>query len=698
MQHNDVFPDELVPFLAPKGVAVIGATEAPTKLGYGVMRNLTHPEWGFPGPVYPVNPRRDTILGLRAYASVEDVPDPVDLAVILIPAPAVPQAVEACGRRGIRGVIVVSGGFRELGDEGERLQQDIVTTARRYGMRLMGPNGIGIIDTVIPLNTTFVRAMPLRGPIAVISQSGALCGAAIDWARDRGIGFSRMYSVGNQADLAETDFLRVLAEDEHTRAICLYVEEISDGRRFYETARVVARKKPVLFLKAGRTQAGHEAAKSHTGALAGAVTAYRAACEDAGVHWCTSLQEMLETAHVLTHSPLPQGRAVAVVTNAGGPAALAVDALAEAGLDLAHPTPTTQERLRAALPPAAQVTSVIDMLGAAGPREYTFATQAALADPAVSMALVLFVPQATVKAQDVVQAVDRAREAGRDKPVLLALPGEESVREALYEANRRGLPAVTFPEDAARALRHLVERGKHLARPLVIPRRPAHLPKAYPFPKGPTLTDWALRPVLSAYQIPVVRAAKATTPEEAAQSAREIGFPVVLKLLSSQILHKSDAGGVAVGLTTPEEVEAAARAMLSRIAHAQVEGWEVQSMVKGGTEVIVGTVHDPQFGPLVMVGTGGTLVELVEDVAFALAPLDEERARRLLERTRVARLLSGIRGRPAGDVDALVKVVVNLSWLAADWSGLRELDINPLFVLPRGEGVVAVDARARVIS
>ena len=695
MQYNDVLPKELVPFLAPKGVAIIGATETPTKLGYGVMRNLTHPEWGFPGPVYPVNPKRDRILGLRAYPSVEDVPDPVDLAVILIPAPAVPEAVEACGRRGLRGVIVVSGGFRELGEEGERLQHHIVTTAHRYGMRLMGPNGIGIIDTIIPLNTTFIRAMPLSGAIAVISQSGALCGAAVDWARERGIGFSRMYSVGNQADLTETDFLRVLAEDDHTRVICLYVEEISDGRRFYEISQAAAKKKPVLFLKAGRTQAGHEAAKSHTGALAGAVNAYRAACDGAGIHWCTSLQEMLEAAQALAHTPPPAGRRVAVVTNAGGPAALAADALAEHALSLAHPSPATQNRLRAILPPAAQVTSVVDMLGAAGPQEYAGATEAVLADPGVDMALILHVPQATVNPAEIVQAVDRARTTAGHKPVLLAFPGEESVSDARRDANRRGLPAVAFPADAARALHHLAARAEHIGRPFSAPRRPPDLPSSYPFPTPPLVTDWDLRPVFTAYGIPVVRARKAATPEEAARAAEDVGFPVALKLLSSEVLHKSEAGGVALGLTTPAEVREAAQTMLSRVGAGEVEGWEVQAMVEGGVEVIVGVVRDAQFGPLVMFGAGGILVELVEDVVFGLAPLDARRARRMIEQTRVARLLQGVRGRPPADVDALVDALVRLSWLAADWQGLRELDINPLFVLPRGRGVVAVDARAR---
>ena len=686
--------EQLQPFLSPKGVAVIGASSHPTKLGYGVLKNLVHPEWGFPGPVYPINPKAKEILGLKVYPHIREVPDPVDLAVILIPAPFVPQAVEDCGKRGVKGVVVVSGGFRELGEEGARLQQQVVQIARRYGMRVMGPNGIGVIDTVIPLNTTFVRSNPLRGHVSFISQSGALCGASIDWSRERGIGFARMYSVGNQADLVETDFLQVLAEDDHTRVIALYVEEISNGRRFYEVAREVARRKPILFLKAGRTQAGHEAAKSHTGALAGQAAAYRAACEDAGVIWCTSLQELLETAHALAHNPVPPGRRVAVITNAGGAAALAADALAEEGLELAHPSPASQARLREYLPPAAQVASVVDMLGGAGPNEYRAAAKIILQDPQVDAAEIIHVPQATVNPDDLVAVVRETRQIAPHIPVIMTFPGHESVHPALVRANRDGLTATTFPEDAARIFRHLVERADILKRPAQPPQRPPDIAVLPDMPSEPLLTDWDMRPLLAAYGIPTPAAALAHTVEEAVQAATTIGFPVALKAMSRTALHKSDVGGLALGLRDARAVEQAARAMLERFARE--EGWqgiEVQKMVPEGVEVILGVVQDPQFGPLVMFGTGGIWVEVLKDVAFAIPPLTEERARALVERTRASVLLRGGRGRSPGDVDALVDTLVRLSWLAVDWSDLQELDINPLFVLP--QGVVAVDARAR---
>jgi len=698
-QDKDVLFEELRPFLHPQGIALIGASAHPEKLGYGVLRNLIHPEWGFPGPVYPVNPKAKEILGLPVYPTIADVPDPVDLALIIIPAPAVPQTVRACGERGIKGVIILSGGFKELGEEGERLQQEIVSIARQYGMRLIGPNCIGIMDTTIPLNTTFVRSQPLPGRVAFISQSGALCGTAIDLSQARGWGFSRMYSLGNQADVTETDFLQVLAQDEHTDVICLYVEEIRDGRTFYQVAREVTRHKPVLLLKAGRTDAGREAAQSHTGSLAGDVVAYRAACEDAGVQWCDSLQEMLESAMALAHNPPLPGRRIAVVTNAGGPSTLAADGLAEKGFQVAHVRPETQARLRQFLPPAAQVTSVVDMLGAAGPEQYRRTLEAVFEDPNVDGVLTIHVTQATVDPEALVQTLVEVKRAVR-KPMVLSMPGQASVAQAWFKAHREGLPTVTYPEDAVRALWHLGRRAEIRSRPAEEPVRPPDIPKPRPWPMAGPLTDWDMRALASSYGIPLVPARLAHTPEEAAQHARELGFPVALKLLSPALLHKSDVGGVILNVSTVEEAERAAATLLARARAADpsapIQGIEVQRMVPEGYEVIVGLVRDRSFGPLVMFGLGGMWVEVLKDVAFAMAPLDVHRARAMVERTRAARVLQGLRGRPPGDVDALVDVLVRWSWLGVDHPELAEAEINPLFVLPEGEGVLAVDMRGRV--
>ncbi len=698
MKDKGVLHKQMEPFLHPKGIAVIGASSHPEKLGYGVLKNLLHPEWGFPGPVYPVNPKAREILGQRCYAHVSEVPDPVDLAVILIPAPLVPQTVEDCGKRGIKGVIVVSGGFQELGPDGEQLQQKLVRVASDYHLRIMGPNGIGIIDTTIPLNTTFVRNMPLRGRIALISQSGALCGAAIDWARPRGIGFSRIYSVGNQADLVETDFLEVLADDPETNVICLYVEEISDGVHFYHLARNVVQQKPVLFLKAGRTHAGKEAAKSHTGALAGEATAYHAACHDAGVHWCTSLQDMLEGAKALADASPLRGKRVAVVTNAGGPAALAADALAENGFELARVTTETGRRLREILPAAAQVHAVVDMLGAAGPKEYAATIQLVAQDSHVDGILVIHVPQATVDPLGIVQNIETRYSSIRHKPLLLVLPGQEGVSKALAAANRSWIPAVTFAEDGARALKHLMYRTKALEAVEPSPKRPPIVPAArtYRFPRTRVLTDWDMRPILEHYGIPLVRAAIASDAQEAARKAEIIGFPVVLKVISPDVLHKSDVGAVVVNLRSREEVLRVANRLLkiNPTKRNKKPYLEIQQFIPQGIEAILGIKRDSKFGPIVMFGLGGIWVEIIQKVAFGLAPLTKTQAYSLLERSGAIKLLSGGRGRPPADIDALVDTMMKISWLAVDWPELMEMDINPLFVLQQGQGVVAVDTRA----
>ncbi len=692
---------ELQPFLHPRGIALIGASAHPNKLGYGVMRNLIHPEWGFPGPVYPVNPKAGEILGHRAYPHISVVPDPVDLALILIPAPAVPRAVEDCGRRGIKGIVILSGGFRELGEQGERLQKEVVEIARRYGMRIIGPNCIGIMDTTIPLNTTFVRSLPLPGRVAFISQSGALCGTAIDFSRARGWGFSRMYSLGNQADLTETDFLQVLAQDEATHVICLYVEEISDGRRFFTIAQEVTPHKPVLLLKGGRTHAGRVAARSHTGALAGDVSAYRAACEDAGVQWCESLQEMFEAAEALAYNPPLRGYQISVVTNAGGPSTLAADVLAETGFQVVHLHPSTQEALRRFLPPAAQTASVVDMLGGAGPAEYRETIRLVREDAQVDGILAIHVSQATVDPLQLAEELANVKNEAPHLPMVFVLPGQASVTEAMRQAYQKGLPTVSYPEDAIRVLQHLRQRHRFLVRDRTSPTRPNDLSRPR-FPVGTSLTDWEVRPVLQQYGISVVPALLAHSPEEAVEHALKLGLPVVLKVNAPHLLHKSDVGGVVLNVRTPDEVLRVATELwkrhLSEVIPTPTTGIEVQKMISRGYEVIGGIVKDAKFGPMVMVGSGGIWVEVLHDVAFALAPLNAESARELVERTQLPRLLSGMRGQPKGDIDALVESLVRLSWLAVEWEALKELDVNPLFVLPVGEGVMAADARAYMNS
>lgn len=691
--------ESLRPFFRPQGVAVVGASENPTKLSYAVVRNLSTGPQRFPGPVYPVNPRADQILGLPCYASIAAVPDPVDLAVLIIPAPAVLAAVEACGQRGIRAIILISGGFREIGPIGAAREEAVVALARRYGIRLAGPNGIGVMDTHTPLNTTFVKDMPPRGEIAFLSQSGALCGGVIDWAMRRGVGFSRMLSIGNQADVNETEWLAFLAADDASRVITLYLEEVKGGADFLQTLTRAAAVKPVLALKTGRTASGRVAAASHTGALAGAHTGFRAACQQAGVIEATTIQALFDGALALAYQPPPAGNRFAILTNAGGPAALAADSLEEAGLRLAQTSAPVQAALRAWVAADAQVGGPVDLLGGAHAPDYGRALELLLADDdACDGALVILVPQALVDSVAVVEQTAAVAAKYPTRPVLLCLMGAASLDAAHRAAHAARLPAYTFPEDAVAAAGVLWQRAQALARRASAPpttTAPAVdllLPAA-----GDALDALACEALLRAYGVPVAPSRLATTAQEAAELAAEVGFPAALKLISPDILHKSDMGGVLLDVKTRAQASAAFQTLIerARAAHpqAQLRGVLIQPMLRGGQEVIVGVKRDPTFGPLVMFGLGGIFVEALASVSFRLAPLTHADAEALIAETRGARLLDGLRGAPPADRQALTEAIVRVARLAVDQPRIAELDINPLLVMPAGQGVVAIDAR-----
>jgi acetyl coenzyme A synthetase (ADP forming)-like protein len=717
----------LAPFFTPNGVAIIGASRDPTKLSYGVIRNLTDPERGYPGPIYPVNPKADEILGLRCYPDISAVPDPVELAVLIIPAGTVAAAIEACGKRGIKAAVVISGGFREVGPSGAAREHEMVEIARRYGMRIMGPNGIGVIDTHTPLNTTFVKGMPPAGAIAFLSQSGALCGGIIDWAMGRGIGFSRFLSVGNEADVNETDVIPFLAADATSRVITLYLEDVKGGPAFVDALREASAGKPVLALKSGRTAGGQAATASHTGALAGVHAAFRAACRQTGVIEVESIQALFNGALALAYQPLPTGNRIAILTNAGGPAALAADALEGAGLVLAHTSPDTQDALRNYLIPDAQVAGPVDLLGGADEHGYRRALDALLADPACDGVLPILVPQALVNSVAVVEAFAAAAAAQREprKPVLACLMGEASLDEALKAAHAGQIPAYTFPEDAVAALGMLWQRarweqrsrgaeeqrsrgagewGSHQggsdlrriehAKAMRVVQNAILLAKS----AGRRALDAAeARPLLEAYGVPTPQEFLATSPYDAESFGRQIGFPVVLKLISPDILHKTDVGGVILNVQDEEAVRAGFEKLVARASaahpNARVRGVQVQKMITGGQEVIVGIKRDPTFGPLIMFGLGGVYVEALRDVSFRLAPLTPADAEDMIDEVRSAVLLKGLRGAPPADRAALVDAIVRVGQLAADHPEIAELDVNPLLVLPEGQGVMAVDVR-----
>lgn len=692
----------------PQTVAVVGASRDPGKIGHAVFRNIL--AGGFAGVVHPVNPAARAIGGVRAYRSVRDVPDPVDLAVVVTPAPTVPEVLDECGQAGVRGVVVISGGFREIGEEGRRREEAVRARVRRWGFALVGPNCLGVINAApdVRFNATFAARFPRTGVVALVSQSGALTAAALDYAWHRRIGFSKVFNLGNKADITEIDLLEALADDPDTRVIVLYVEELADGRRFIEIARAIGERHPptpILVLKAGRTAAGARAVSSHTGSLAGSDELYQAIFAQAGVLRAESVEELFDYAAAFALQPLPAGPRIAIVTNAGGPGILATDASIRQGLELAPLSAATQAALRAVTPPEASVTNPVDIIGDADHRRYDATLAAVLADPAVDAGVVLVTRQATL---DVVATADavvrRAREAA--KPVLAAFVGAMPVEAGVDRLEDGGIPHYAFPEAIARTLAAMVRYRAWLSRPRTEVRvfddvdraRARALIEAAP--EG-FLAETAAFDLLAAYRFPLLPWAAARSGEDAAARARALGFPVALKVLSRQVIHKVDVDGVRLDLRTPEEVAAAYDSMMRAVARhrpdAVLEGVIVQAMAARGREVILGLSRDPQFGPVIMFGLGGIYVEVLRDVAFRLAPMREFSARRMIEETRTAAILQGVRGEPPSDVEAIVEALLRLSQLAVECPEIAELDINPMFVYARGRGAAVADARLRLV-
>lgn len=683
-------------FFDPDGVAIIGASTSPGKLSHGVVRNLkTH---GYEGPIYPINPKGGEILGLTVYPSILDVPDPVELAVIMIPAPFVAAALEECGRRGLKAAIVITGGFREAGEEGAAAERELEEIVERYGMRLIGPNCVGVMDAHRPLDTTFITDMPRPGHIGFVSHSGAICGGTIDWAIQTGVGYSRIASLGNQLDVDVADGIAMMQQDPNTRVISVYAEGLPHGHRFIEAASGVFREKPIVMLKAGLTSAGTRAVASHTGALAGNEQAYLAACDRAGVLVVSSLQEQNDIANALATQPLPAGNRVAMLTNAGGPAALAADELDRQGLVMADLQAATVEQLKAITPRDAQLGNPVDMLGGPTAGMYLSAGRALLADANVDMLMAIFVPQAITPVEDVAESVVAlAHEA--DKPVICCLVGGASIPEAVRILNRNDVPCYQDPNHAARALGGLVRYRRLRDRPEFVPAPPtgvntetasARLLSAWQR-NGPGMLDAeASAAVAAAYGIRVPRSGLAATPDEAVALAETFGYPVALKLVAPGVTHKADVGGVALNIGNPDVVRGTFTEMMRGLSDAQIM---VQQMAPRGLEVIIGTQRDPQFGQLVMFGLGGTLVEVLKDVAFRLAPISQPDAEAMIRETTAGQIMGGVRGRPPADTAAVVDTLLRIGQLVTDFPSIAEMDINPLIVSAAGQGAWAVDVR-----
>lgn len=691
----------LDPFFSPQSVAVVGASADTSKLGYAVLFNvISH---GFNGSVFPINPKADQILGRPCYASVLAVPDPIDLAVIVVPNKAVAPVLEECGQKGVRGVVVITAGFREVGSQGMAMEKELIAIAQRYGMRMIGPNCLGIIDTYAPLQASFALGMPQQGTIAFMSQSGALCTSILDMALADHIGFSRFVSLGNKADLNEIDFLEAWGEDPNSRVITAYLEGITNGARFIEVARQVSKHKPVIAIKSGTTQAGSRAVSSHTGTLAGSERAYEAAFLQAGVLRAGSVQDLFDMAVAFARQPLPATSAVAVVTNAGGPGIMATDALERAGLQLASLSAESQAILRAGLPAAASVLNPVDVLGDAMADRYALATSVVADDPNVGAILVVLTPQIMTQIKETAQAVAAvAKRTG--KPILTAFMGKETIGEGERILAANSLPNYPVPERAVQALAAMVRQKEWQERPLPQLERfdvdqgaVAEVLRRVRADGRLTIGDAEARAIQSAYGIPFPRSVLAKSAEEAVRAASEMGFPVVMKITSPDILHKTDIGGVRLNLQTADQVRDAFDLMVYRAQRymptAEIWGCLVQQQVRGGKEVLLGMNRDPQFGPLLVFGLGGIYVEALKDVTFRVAPVDRRQAREMLSEIRAYSLLKGVRGEPPSDQDAIVDVILRLSQLVTDFPEIVELDINPLMVFEQGKGALGIDMR-----
>jgi acetyltransferase len=688
---------------APETVAVIGASPNPERLGHQVLKNIL--DHGYQGRVYPIHPTATTVLSLTAYSSVSHVPDSVDLAVVVIPPEYVLTAVEECGEKGVKGLVVITAGFKEVGKKGKQLEKRLLELVRHYDMRMVGPNCLGVIDTVSHLNASFASLMPNEGEIAFMSQSGALCTAILDWSKVSGIGFSRFVSLGNKADIDEVALLKAWDQDEHSKVILAYLEGISDGSSFLETARHVTKNTPVIAIKSGVTEAGTRAASSHTGSLTGSEAAYETAFMQSGIIRARTMGELFDLATVFAYQPLIPGNKVAIVTNAGGPGIIATDAAERSGsIQMASFTQETISRLQRDLPPTANVLNPIDVIGDAKSDRYRVALEAALEDPNVDGVVVLLTPQAGTDVEEIARSIGEYAARYKEKPVVTSFMGGISLGPAKQILNEWHIPNYTFPERAIQALAAMARYADSKRKPEPeYPRFEVNTEQVRNlFAKvresgRVELGEIEAREVMEAYGLRLPQSRLAHTPDEAAQIANEIGYPVVMKISSPDILHKSDIGGVKVGLSDSTEVRDAFELIEYRARkyspQATVWGVLVQEMVRKGRELLVGVSRDPQFGPLVAVGMGGIYVEVLRDVALRLAPMSREEVSEQLRSIKTFPLLKGVRGEPTADLEAIEEVVLRISQLVTDFPEIVEMDINPLVAHYQGEGAVVVDAR-----
>lgn len=686
---------------SPRSIAVVGVSREKGKVGHAVFDNLL--AGGFDGPVYPVNPSAVQVHGRRCYASVADLPTPVDLAVVVVPAAAAPSVIEECGQAGIKAAVVISAGFRETGPEGAALERQLVEACRAHRIRLLGPNCLGVISTESGLNASFAPIMPAPGWVSFMSQSGALGTAILDWAAGEGIGLAHFVSLGNKADLSEVDLVHAWSASPATRVVVAYLEGIADGRGFVESVRALTAHTPFIALTAGSSDAGARAVSSHTGSLASSRAVYDAAFRAAGAIAATTVEELFDYAEGFARQPLPEGPGTVILTNAGGPAILATDACQEHGITLASLEPQTVTALRAVLPAAAALYNPVDILGDADPERYATAAEIILRDPGVHSLIVILTPQAMTDAAQTAREVVHVARAS-EVTTLAVFMGDARVAEGVHILQAGGVPHYAFPERSVATLAAMERQRRRLAEPAAAPVAVAGDRDAvrelidHARAAGRTfITEASAQRIAAAYGLTVPCGGIAPDLEAARALAKEIGYPVVLKIASPDILHKSDIGGIALDLGSQAELDDAyERIMLrvhQRMSEARVWGVTVQQQLPPGREVIIGVNRDPSFGPMLMFGLGGIYVEVLQDVTFRLCPVTPAEAHRMITEIRSFGLLRGARGQTMADLEAVADAIVRVSALAMDFDEITELDVNPLIVGDRGQGAVAADIR-----
>ncbi len=692
--------------MRPRSIAVIGASTKEHTIGSDIMKRLL--EYGYTGKIYPINPKDSEIHGLKAYPSVLDVADDIDMALIVINAKYVLSVIDQCHRKGIKGVVVISAGFKETGSAGAELEKQLAAKIQEYGMTLVGPNCLGVVNTdpAVRLDACFAESLPVRGDIGFVSQSGALGGGILNILKDLNLGFAQFISIGNQADVNADSAIEYWENVDDVRQILLYMESIADPKKFRKLATSTTKKKPILALKAGRSAAGASAASSHTGSLAGADKAADALLKQSGVIREFTLQNLFNTAKVFSHCPIPKGDRVAIVTNSGGPGIMATDTVVECGMQMAELSEATKEKLRSFLPAAASVKNPVDMIASAPLDHYQQTLETVLSDDGVDMVIVIYLPFLGLKDIDVAKAVMDIKAQHPNKPIVgvFMTKNEFFAKLSDMEVN---VPFFMFAEEAVMGLNRLNQQRKWIERPITTPMRfdvdaekAAKIFSDAAAENREQLTTGESLQVLSAYGIRVCKDGEAKNADEAVALAEEIGYPVVMKLNSKKISHKTDVGGVRVGIKDAEQLRAEYADLVSKLeAKGLMDGFEgviVQEMVKSDREMVCGCAKDPQYGPMMMFGLGGVFVEVMKDVTFRLAPLTPEDANDMITSVKAYKLLQGARGAIPAQIDKVEETLMRLSQLVEDYPSIEELDINPLMISDKNGEPIAVDGRIKV--